>query len=450
MTGLLDFAGITAPPGIPPMVPGLPVVGSMFDFLRDHTGLFQRAYERYGPIFSIRLGPQRGVMLIGPRYHDFYFKEVDKRLSVPEIYRFVVPMFGEVIVAARDKQVRHRHMALMHSAFQGRRLAAYTEIMAEETARWLDGLGATGSFDVWTTMESLSMSVAASALMGREVRARVGQFAPLLGDLARGMDFILPPNLPLPKFRRRDQARAALTEMITPLLAERRRHPGGRTDFLQELVDNPEIGQDNELLVGMALCTIFTGYITTAAQMSWALTLLLQHRDYLQSVVAELAAERSRLPAGQFPLGARLPRLEWALKEAQRLRPVMSHYARHNAEEYELDGYRIPKGWLTMLCPAVAHRLPGVFADPGSYDPERFSPGRAEDKKHPHALIGFSGGFYRCPGSAFGTNEMKVMISMLLDRYDAMLVTGAPQSCFDMGVTRPGSPCRVRYRRRGA
>jgi sterol 14-demethylase len=277
------------------------------------------------------------------------------------------------------------------------------------------------------------MNVAASALLGPEVRARIGAFRPLLTDLARGMDFILPPNLPLPRFRRRDRARQQLTAMIEPILADRRAKPGAREDFLQTLVDDETLRTD-ATLVGMALCTLFTGYITTAAQMSWALVLLLQHRAYLESVLDELPAGRS-------------PRLEWAVKEAVRLRPVMTHYARTNAEDYERAGYRMPQGWLTMLCPAVAHRLPALFADPDAYDPERFGPGREEDRR-PYAMIGFSGGFYRCPGSGFGMTEIRVVLAKLLERYAVELVDADPRAAFDLGVTRPGSPCRVRYRAR--
>jgi sterol 14-demethylase len=217
------------------------------------------------------------------------------------------------------------------------------------------------------------------------------------------------------------------------------------------LADDPSLRNGNggdELLVGMALCTIFTGYITTAAQMAWALVLLLQHPEYLECVQAELDEQRARVPSFEFPAQARLPRLDRAVKEAVRLRPVMSHYARTNAEEYELDGFRMPKGWLTMLCPAVAHRLPQVFADPDRYDPDRFGPARGEDRQ-PHALIGFSGGFYRCPGSGFGTAEIKVALGLLLERFDLELVDPDPQPAFDLGVTRPGSPCRVRAEPRG-
>jgi sterol 14-demethylase len=427
---------------------GLPLLGNLLEFRRNHVGVFERGYRKHGRIFAVRLGPQRGVVLVGPKYHRFFFDEVDRKLSVPELYRFVVPMFGEVLLAAPDPERRRRHVALMQSAFKGRRLQRYADVMAAETRTWLDGLGERGSFDVWQAFEALSLKIAATTLMGPEIRAQIDAFRPLLEDLARGMEFVLPPNLPLPRFRRRDRARAALTEMIRPILAARRQTPGASDDFLQTLVDDPSLAGDSEdALTGMALCTIFTAYITTASQLSWSLVLLLQSEPYLATVLREI--EEQRQAAGyEFPSRTRLPRLEWAVKEAIRLRPVMSHYARTNAEEYELDGYRMPKGWLTILCPAVAHRLEDVFTDSDRYDPERFAPERAEDRQ-PNALIGFGGGFYRCPGSAFGTKEIEIALALLLERYSLTPPRVAPEPAFDLGVIRPRSPCVVRYAARG-
>jgi sterol 14alpha-demethylase len=419
----------------PPMIRGLPLVGSLFEFMRHHVAVFERGYREHGPVFAVQLGPQRGVVLVGPDYHRFFFSEVDGLLSVPELYEFVVPMFGEVVLAVRDGDERRRQVALMQSAFRGRRLEGYTRSMAGEVDGWMSQLGREGTFDLWDAAETISMNIAATALIGPEVRARIGEFRPLLVDLARGMEFVLPPNLPLPRFRRRDRARALLTEMIAPVIAERRRRPGHHADFLQTLADDPELAGADEQVVGMALCALFTGYITTAAQMAWALVLLLQHPRYLTTVVEELD-------------GGGRDRLDWALKEAVRMRPVMSHYARTNARDYTLDGYRIPGGWLTMLCPAVAHRLPEVFSDPDRYDPERFGPGREEHRGHPYALIGFSGGFYRCPGKGFGTAEMRVALGMLLGRYTLELEDPDPAPAFDLGIIRPASPCRVRYARR--
>ena len=273
----------------PPMVRGLPLLGNFLEWRRDHLGVFQRAYRERGPIFAIKLGPMKGVMLIGPRYHEFYFRQVDNLLSVPEMYRFTIPMFGDVMMACTDGERRRLHVSLLQSAFQGRRLAAHTGVMMRLSREWLDGLPDSGRLELWDTIEPLVMRVVAGSLLGPEITAKSDEFRPLLVDLARGMDFILPPGLPLHRFRRRDRARRLLTEMLSPLLDARRRKPGESDDFLQTLVDDPQLmAEGKEVQVGIAMATLFTGYITTAAQTAWTLLLLLQHQDYLRDVVAEV------------------------------------------------------------------------------------------------------------------------------------------------------------------
>ena len=440
----------------PPAVPGLPLLGNLYEYRRDHVEVFWRAYRTLGPIFSIRLGPQRAVMLIGPENHRFFFTQVDQTLSLPEVYRFVIPMFGPVLNASASEQTRKKQLALLHSAFQGRKRERHVAIMAHETEAWLDTLGDSGVFELYDAFAALGMNIAASAFMGPSIRQRMPEFLPLYYDLARGMEFVLPPNLPLPRFRRRDRARRKLVELIRPLIAERQAHPERYDDFLHALTEGRYLereqasdGDLDDTIVGLALLTVFTAYITTAAQSCWSLIQLVQHPDYLGRVRDELSAVLGeRCAAPSLDDLNRLELLEWSLKETQRMHPVMSHYARYNAYAYDLGGYTIPSGWFTFVCPAVAHRLPEVFSDPDRYDPERFSPERAEDRRHPYSLIGFGAGLYRCPGAHFGMNEMKCLVSLLLQRYELELADGAPRRDFEMGAIRPKPPCRVRYARR--
>jgi len=267
------------------------------------------------------------------------------------------------------------------------------------------------------------------------------------------MDFFLPPNLPLPRFRRRDRARRKLIELIQPVIQERKAFPERYDDFLQMIVHGDYLREErsaDDTIIGMALMMVFTAYIATAAQSCWSLIQLLQHPEYLAEVREEQEALLGRDGADQ--LGAdvlsRMHRLDWALKETQRMHPVMSHFARYTAVDYELEGYRIPRGWLTMVSPAVSHRLPELFSRPHIYDPLRFSPSRAEDHRQPFSLIGFGAGVYRCPGARFGIFEMKCLISLLLERYDLELVNPLPRRDYEMGVLRPAPPCVVRYVRR--
>ena len=433
----------------PPALPGLPLLGNLLDYRRDHVEVFWEGYKALGPIFSIRLGPQRAVVLIGPENHRFFFSQVDKTLSMPEVYRFVIPMFGEVLNAAKDEDVRKAHLGLIHSAFQGRKMHAHVDVMVQEISWWLNRLGSEGTFELFEAFTSLGMNIAASAFMGTEIRQRMPEFLPLFEDLARGMEFILPPNLPLPRFRRRDRAKRKLNELIAPILAERKAHAERYDDFLQTIIEGgyQQRGQiADETVIGLALMTVFTAYITTAAQSCWSLIQLLQHPDYLAKVEDEqeavLGNNADNLNAETL---CRLERLEWALKETQRMHPVMSHYARYNAQAYEWGGYHVPRGWFTMVCPAVSHRLEEVFSRPDVYDPERFSPDRREDHKHAYSLIGFGAGLYRCPGAGFGMNEMKCIVSLLLQRFSLGLLDPNPKRDYEMGVIRPKPPYRVTY-----
>jgi sterol 14-demethylase len=438
----------------PPSLPGLPLIGNLLDYRRDHVDVFWRGYARFGKLFSFRLGPRRAVVMLGPEHHRFFFSETDGILSVPEVYRFVVPMFGPVLNASEDAQVRAEQLALLQTAFQGRKMDGYVTAMRQEVLAWMDALGDEGQFPLWASFEALGARIATRALMGAELRQRIDEFMPLFRDLCNGMEFVLPPNLPLARFRRRDRARAQLVEMIRPVLAQRQADPDPPDDFLQALIGaTRQRGGPltDEALVGLALLTVFTGYIATAAQSCWGLIQLLQDPRYLASVVEE---QRSVWGDDPEALDAdalgRLERLAWGLKETIRLRPVMSHYARYNARDYELDGYQIPRGWLTIVCPAVSHRLPEVFSNPHAYDPERFGPQRAEDRRHPYSLIGFGGGFYRCPGSQFGMNEMKTALTLLLSRYTLELAGPDPQPDYEIGIVRPNPSFAIRYRRRAA
>jgi sterol 14-demethylase len=435
----------------PPGPPGLPLVGNLLEYRRDHVDVFWKAYREHGPVFSIRLGPQRAAVLIGPERHRFFFEQVDKTLSLPEVYRFVIPMFGPVLNAATERAVRKKQLQLLHSAFRGERMDRHVDVMVAETEEWLDTLGERGTFDMNDAFATLGMNIAASAFMGPRIRSNMGEFLPLYEDLARGMEFVLPPNLPLPRFIRRDRARVRLGELIRPAIEERRAHPDEYGDFLETIVGGDYldgISDPDDTVVGLALLSVFTAYITTAAQMSWALVQLLQNPGWLALVRSETdSVGIAGAPPDRDALRA-LERLDWSLKETQRMHPVMSHYARHTAQSYEMDGYVVPEGWMTMLCPAIAHRLPDVFDHPDLYEPERFAPDRSEHRRIDYSLIGFGAGLYKCPGMAFGTAEMQCVLSMLLARYDVALATPSPVRDYAMGVIRPGPECRVSYTRR--
>lgn len=75
-----------------------------------------------------------------------------------------------------------------------------------------------------------------------------------------------------------------------------------------------------------------------------------------------------------------------------------------------------------MISPLLSHRVPEIFKNPDSFDPDRFASPREEHRKHPFALIGFGGGSHKCLGYDFAQMEMKITLFILLRYFDWKII----------------------------
>src|SRR5207248_5963246 len=134
--------------------------------------------------------------------------------------------------------------------------------------------------------------------------------------------------------------------------------------------------------------------------------------------------------------------LERAIKEAGRMHPPLVMLMRKVLRDFDYGDYLVPAGDLAMVSPAMAQRIPEVFADPDRFDPDRFGPGREEDKKHVMNMVMFGGGRHRCIGSVFAFQQVKALFSVLFDRYELELVTPREmcQPDYDGFVAGPRQP----------
>ncbi len=436
----------------PPVVSGaLPGLGHLLEFRRDRRALVQRGYREHGPVFTVKLGPQNVAVLIGPEHQRTFFTETDKALNIATPYTFLRAIFGEVLfVAGHEEYLRQR--PFVTQAFRREKMVHYIAIMNREVQKWLDSLGDEGEIDISATMGWLAQNVAGNALMGDRFQAEAGpEFWALYADLGKALDPILPPNLPLPKFWRRDRAKARMAAIIQPILDERRGNPEEYNDFLQDFVNSNYSDTDepieDEVLLNLMLGLMFAGHETTAGQAAWNVILLLQNPDYLAVVQEEI--DRI-VPAGQAIDGKMLhalTHLNYAVTETERLRPSVDLLIRDVNEDIEVGGYRLPAGWKVQVAQEVSHVLPELFEEPLKYDPLRFAPGREEDKADRFALIGFGGGTHKCTGMNFANNEIAVITALLLQQFELELVTLKPRILRGTGASKPERTI-VRYRRR--
>ncbi len=417
--------------------------------------LLERGRRKLGEIFRFRLAGQWVNVYTGPEANAAFFRAPDDQLSAREAYQFTVPIFGRGIAYDVEPSLMGEQLDLVRPALREERLRLYADAMAEEAHRHFEGWGEEGEVDLLEAMNALTVFIASRCLIGREFRNRLGaEFARLYSDLEEGLNLVafLRPNFPLPAHRRRDRARVRVAELLSPILAERRDGTAQGEDFLQTLVEaryrDGRSLSDHEI-VGLLLTLIFAGQHTSAVLAAWTGGLLLAHPEVLRGVREEaedfadgpMTLERLR----------KLDRLERAVKEAERMHPPLVMLMRKVRQDFVFRETLARAGDLALVAPAVSHRIAEIFPRPDAYDPDRFGPGREEDRQARFALIGFGGGKHRCVGMVFAYQQIQVIWSILLTRFELALVDPASwQPNYATFVVGPRQPCRIRYRRRAA
>ncbi|PIA98033.1 Fumitremorgin C monooxygenase [Cercospora beticola] len=130
--------------------------------------------------------------------------------------------------------------------------------------------------------------------------------------------------------------------------------------------------------------------------------------------------------------------LDSFMKEVQRYHP-MSLSTMHRKAEAQVtlsDGTTLPKGSRIMILNDIL-RDPTIFSEPDKFDAYRFYNMRklpCEENKHQFTTtaedaLSFGHGRHACPGRFFASNEIKIILCLLLLQYEFR---------FEPGYSRPG------------
>jgi sterol 14-demethylase len=432
---------------------GLPLIGHTLAFVKDTIGLLQRTYDECGQVGRFRLFGKDMILFTGPEAHEALFRQPDEVLSPNAAYKMMVPVFGEGVAYGAEPAKMAEQMHMLYPALRNNRMRTYTEIVARETLDVLADWGERGEIEASEFFGMLTNYTSSSCLLGREFRNEMSEeFSKVYYDLERGIVAwgYIHPYLPIPAFRRRDKARARLGEMVSEIV-EKRRSSGYRgEDFLQTLMD-AEYSDGSKLsdheITGMLVAAMFAGHHTSSVTTAWTLIELLRHPRFLEEVRSEILERYANGEDYSFQSLRDLERTEGAVKEALRIHPPLFILLRAALQDCEVLGYQVKKGNWVAVSPMVAHRDENVFKNALEYDPDRYGPGREEDKR-PFAYISFGGGRHKCMGNAFAILQIKTIIAVLLNRYDFELAGDTIETDFQGLVLGPKPPIRIRYRRR--
>ena len=438
----------------PPRVSGgLPLLGHTLEFGRDPVGLLQRAYDERGRVAQFKLLGKNVTVFTGPEAHESLFRLPDEILDAREAYKMMIPVFGKDVVYDTTPERAMEQLHMLHPALRAKRMRTYTEIIAEEAELAIADWGDSGQVEVCDFFGVLTSYTSSRCFLGPEFRNEMSEeFAHVYADLEGGIVPLAYVNayLPIPAFRRRDKARARLGEMVSEIIARRRQKGAVGDDFVQTLMEsqyNDGTSLTDHEITGILIANMFAGHHTSSVTTAWSLIELLRAPDYYQKVCTEVRARFGTGEPYSFDAMRDVERTEWAIKEALRIHPPLFMLFRTAMQDCEVYGHQVKKGDWVCVSPIVAHREEAVFKDALRYDPDRYGPGREEDRR-PFAYISFGGGRHKCLGNAFALLQMKVIMAVLLNHYDFELVGDPITTDFGRVVLGPKPPIHVRYKKR--
>lgn len=431
----------------------------------DPLGEFCRR-SRQGGVVPLAIGLKRAHLVSDPALvrHVLLDNAANYDKLTPAFDAVRIVLGNGLLTSAGAFWKRQRRLA--QPAFHGESVKRFGPILArmaaETAAEWDQAARAGSTVDACTDMMRVTLRAVAETLFGDDLGADAAEinrvFPTILSCLARRVAAPVRPPLWLPTAnnRRLRPALAALDRVVLRLITAKRRRlaetgTGGqaRPDLLTLLMmardDETGESMSDAQLRDEVMTMMIAGHETTANALSWLWVLLDRHPDEQERLRAELGAVTGGRPPTVDDV-ANLPRLKAVIQETLRLYPPVWMFDRRALGPDDLGGTRVQAGDLAIFVPYAIHRLPELWSDPEAFRPERFEPGR-EEQKHKFAYLPFGAGPRICLGASFAMLESQIIAGTLLSQFRLRLAEPEPVTPAPQVTLRTSRPVLLRLQR---
>jgi cytochrome P450 len=392
----------------------LSAFGNVAIFTRGMKGGIFRPQSDDVPAVVLAYGPE----ILGRVFNSAHAQFRSIHISAPPSASFTKLTWS----LQRMHGTEHRkHRKLIMPAFHGKRLDSYRDVLIESAERamfsWKEG----EEIDVVAEARRILLVFVNRAFLGLDDEDGALSMGARLESVWNSLMSIfvrLPLDVPLSPRRRAIERADRLSVALEDLIARRRAMPVSSTkheDMLSMLLaahDEGGVGLTKDELLGHMSFLIFGGFESTIHAVAFAMYLLAQHPE----VAASLHDEVTAVLGGHAPTVeqfAKLPVLDRVVKESLRLLSPVPFLLRTIEEPSEVGDYELPPRTELILSLYHTHRMPETFPQPNRFVPDRwigFEPTTSQ-------YMPFGVGPHMCAGWSLALMEMKVLLSMFIQRH---------------------------------
>jgi cytochrome P450 len=220
---------------------------------------------------------------------------------------------------------------------------------------------------------------------------------------------IMFPKFPSPAVLKRTYAGARLYMMVEKIVKQRAESGEKQDDALQYLIDQ---GDRMHKIIEFVIGSLFAGLLNSGVNAAWVLCYLATNEEWLGKVREEVrstTAKYAKNPDASLlhqlddvPLEAwetEFPMIDLCLKDSIRLNLVGAALRKNTSGRAIPTGSKgevIPPDAFVVYPTGDVHLNPDIYPNPTKWDPSRYLPEKAEDKKAAYAFLGWGVGRHPC------------------------------------------------------
>lgn len=415
-------SGFSSAP-LPPLVPGLPLIGSALPMYTDVLGFLVEQYRRMGPIFRVRVPGETYTVIAGQQANLFMSREGNDHFQSKEFWEHLDRELGaKNTLISSDGEVHTRLRQLEKNGYSRSTIEARLEDVVRIAQRNAAEFPAEHSLPVYPWLQAVITEQLGTIIAGTAPGDYVHDVVQFVRTALLTLVTRQRPGLlrALPGYRR---ARRRSFELGDRILEWHRAHPpldrpANLVDAALAAAGTGDLLQPSDLMP-IALGPYIAGLDTAASTAAFLLYALFADPD----LGARVQAEADELFAEGIPTPAKvraLDVLQRTFLETLRRYPIAPAVQRTVIQPFEFAGYRVDAGGRIFIGTTVAHFIPELHPDPYRFDIDRYLPPRNENKI-PGGFAPFSLGAHTCLGAGLAEVQIMVTVAALLHFADLQM-----------------------------
>jgi cytochrome P450 len=425
---LLHHEQIVSPAHQPPLVllRELPEK-SLLDKIGQISAFFLENYQKYGSIYRLDRGGEEYVVLSGLEANRFIQNEGHSVLRA-DLFRGkqdeeigvrsnIVSMNGEAHYQMRKLQ----KPGYARSALDDK----YPQLVAtiqERVRRWRPGQ----RLLLKDAMPPLIADLLGVGVLNHETGEYYEHLARFIrthavATVARTQPISILDN---PAYQ---NSKIRSMELADSIIERHRAGQGERAQpdvmdiVLAAAAEDSDLFTEQELRI-VALGSYIGGMDSIAYTCAFVFYALLKHPEVMARVMAEV--DEAFADGVPTPITLRqMKALYYTVWEAMRLYPVSGALQATVAQSFDFGGYEVKEGANIIVGATVTHFLPELFANPLTFDIDRYEAPRSEHRQ-PAAFVPFGIGPHVCLGA--GMAEVFIMLALATILHQVRLVLDPP------------------------